>query len=141
MAGAAKGEFDAMVDQAIAVRALAGAHFIEQRHRSFFQQAGADAVLLVRMSGFTTETSVGLSSGVVVPAGSNMYVGWYEPGVVTDSYQAATIYTTLFDVRTARPVWTYNPPDYNPATLQQNAPAYANGVAGMLKSSGLVAGL
>src|SRR3984957_10827106 len=40
---AAKGEFDAMVDQAFAVRTLAGAHLIEQRHRSFFQQTGTDA--------------------------------------------------------------------------------------------------
>jgi hypothetical protein len=109
--------------------------------RAAVAQAGADAVLLVRMSGFTTESSVGYSSGVVVPAGPNMYVGWYEPGIVTDSYQAATIYTTLFDVKTARPVWTYNPPDYNPATLQENAPTYANDVAGRLKSSGIVAGI
>jgi hypothetical protein len=109
--------------------------------RAAVAKAGADAVLLVRMSGFTTQTNVGLSSGVVVPAGSNMYVGWYEPGIVTDSYQAATIYTTLFDVKTASPVWTYNPPDYNPTTLQQDAPRYANDVAGRLRSSGLVAGL
>src|ERR1700722_14589317 len=43
MPRAAKGEFDAMVDQAFAVRTLAGAHLIEQRHRSFFQQTGTDA--------------------------------------------------------------------------------------------------
>src|ERR1700722_51429 len=43
MARAAEGELDAMVDQALAVRALAGAALIEQRHRSFFEQAGADA--------------------------------------------------------------------------------------------------
>ena len=68
-----------------------------------------------------------------------MYVGWYEPGIVTSSYQAATIYTTLFDVRTARPVWTFNPPTYNPATLQQDAPVYANEVAALLRSNGLIA--
>ena len=50
-----------------------------------------------------------------------MYVGWYEPGLVSTSYQAATIYTTLFDVRTARAVWTFNPPTYNPATPGQPA--------------------
>src|ERR1700686_3444490 len=43
MARAAKGKLDAMVDQALAVRALAGTDLIEQVHRSFFQQAGADA--------------------------------------------------------------------------------------------------
>jgi len=108
--------------------------------RAAVAQSGADAALLVRLSGFTTEGAVGVSSGVAVPAGPNMYVGWYEPGIVSTTYQAATIYTTLFDVKTARPVWTYNPPTYNPATLQQDAPRYANEVVGMLRSSGLLAG-
>ena len=108
--------------------------------RAAVAQSGADATLLVRLSGFTTETRVGVTSGVVVPAGPDMYVGWYEPGIVTDSYQAATIYTTLFDVKTARPVWTFNPATYNPATLQQDAPRYANDVAGLLRASGLLAG-
>jgi len=76
----------------------------------------------------------------VVPDGPNMYVGWYEPGIVSENYQAATIYTTLFDVKTAKPVWTFNPVTYNPATLQQDAPRYANDVAGLLRSGGFLAG-
>jgi hypothetical protein len=68
----------------------------------------------------------------------NMYVGWYEPGIVSTSYQAATIYTTLFDVKSASAVWTYNPPAYDPTTLQQNAPAFANDIAGLLLSNGLI---
>ncbi len=108
--------------------------------RAAIVQSGADAALLVRLSGFTTETTVGVTSGVVVPAGPNMYVGWYEPGIVTDSYQVATIYTTLFDVKTARPVWTFNPATYNPSTLEQDAPQYANDVARLLRSGGLLAG-
>jgi hypothetical protein len=67
-------------------------------------------------------------------------VGWYEPGIVSQSYQAATIYTTLFDVKTAKPVWTFNPATYNPATLEQDAPRYANEVAGLLRSGGFLAG-
>jgi hypothetical protein len=43
MARASKGKLDAMVDQALAVCALAGTDLIEQVHRSFIQQAGADA--------------------------------------------------------------------------------------------------
>jgi hypothetical protein len=108
--------------------------------RAAIAQSGADAALLVRLSGFKTETAVGVSSGVVVPDGPNMYVGWYEPGIVSESYQAATIYTTLFDVKTAKPVWTFNPATYNPATLQQDAPRYANDVAGLLRSNGFLAG-
>ena len=40
---AAKGQFDAMVNQALAVRARAGADLVEQRHRAFFKQARTDA--------------------------------------------------------------------------------------------------
>ena len=69
-----------------------------------------------------------------------MYVGWYEPGVIEEDYKAATIYTTLFDVKTAQPVWTYNPPTYNPATLRQDAAAFASTVVTMLRSNGLLAG-
>jgi hypothetical protein len=108
--------------------------------RAAVLQSGADATLLVRLSGFQTEGSVGVGTvGGAAAVGPNMYVGWYEPGIVSTSYQAATIYTTLFDVKTASAVWTYNPPTYNPATLQQQAPAFANDVAGMLQSSGLIA--
>ena len=107
--------------------------------RAAIAQSGADAALLVRLSGFQTEGTTEFSPGVVAQAGPNMYVGWYEPGIVSTTYQAATIYTTLFDVRTARPVWTFNPPTYNPATLQQDAPRFANDVTGMLVSSGLLA--
>jgi hypothetical protein len=107
--------------------------------RAAVARSGADAALLVRLSGFTTETAVvGTSSGVVAPVGADMYVGWYAPGIVTDSYQAATIYTTLFDVATQRPVWTFNPPAYAPATLQQDAPRFANDVVGLLRSAGLI---
>lgn len=108
--------------------------------RAAIAQSGADAALLVRLSGFKTEGTVSPASGVVDQVGPNMYVGWYEPGIVSDTYQAATIYTTLFDVRTARPVWTFNPATYNPASLQQDAPQYAHEVAGLLRSSGLLAG-
>ncbi len=43
MADTAEGKLDAVMDQALAVRARAGADFIEQRHRSLLEQAGADA--------------------------------------------------------------------------------------------------
>jgi len=108
--------------------------------RAAVLQSGADAALLVRLSDWQTEGSVGIGTvGGGQAVGPNMYVGWYEPGIVSTTYQAATIYTTLFDVKTARAVWTYNPSAYNPATLQQNASAFANDVAGMLQSSGLIA--
>jgi hypothetical protein len=107
--------------------------------RAAVAQSGADAALLVRLSGFTTETALGYGAGGVAPVGPDMYVSWYEPGLVTTDYQAATIFTTLYDVKTARSVWTFNPPTYNPATLQQDAPAFASDVVGLLRANGLIA--
>ena len=43
MARAAEGQLDAVMDQAFAVRARAGADFIEQSDRALFEQPGADA--------------------------------------------------------------------------------------------------
>jgi len=107
--------------------------------RAAVQRSGADAVLLVRISPVTTQGS--LNYGMVggsAAVSPDMSVGWYEPGLVSTTYQAATIYTTLFDVRTARPVWTFNPPTYSPATIEQDAPGFANDVTGMLLSNGLI---
>ena len=43
VARAAEREFDAMVDQPLAMGAGAGADLVEQRHGAFLEQAGADA--------------------------------------------------------------------------------------------------
>ncbi len=69
MARAAEGELDAMVDQALAVRALAGADLIEQRHRSFFKQAGADAAEhIIRRLAFQDDVVDSVSCEAIVPA-------------------------------------------------------------------------
>jgi hypothetical protein len=132
--------------QSAGVAAVPGWQFVptdripdQSTMRAAVMQSGADATLLVRLSNFTTESAVGYAAATVVPVAPGMYVGWYEPGLVTQNYQAATIYTPLFDVRTTRPVWTYNPPTYSPATLQQDAPRYAEDVVGRLLASGLLA--
>jgi len=131
--------------QSVGVEAVPGWRFVatdrtpdQSTMRAAVLQSGADAALLVRLSDWQTESSVGVGTvGQEAALGPNMYVGWYEPGIVSTSYQARTIYSTLFDARTAKAVWTYNPPVYNPAT-QQDASAFANDVAGRLQSSGLL---
>ncbi len=107
--------------------------------RSAVANSGADAALLVRMSVPRTESTLAYSPGTVEQAGPNLYVGWYDPGVTSESYQAATVYTTLFDVATARPVWTYNPPTYGPMSLQQDVPAFAADVVARLQANRLLA--
>jgi hypothetical protein len=130
--------------QGAGVNAVPGWQFVPTDHtpdqatiRKAVAQAGADAVLLVRLSGFTTQSDFG-TVGVVTQEGANVYAGWYAPAIV--DVQVATIYTTLFDVRSAQQVWTFTAPTYDSRSLQTDAPRYARDVTGMLQSSGLLAG-
>jgi hypothetical protein len=106
--------------------------------RAAISQSGADAVLLVRPSGITTDNAVPIAQGPVIV---DMYTGWYQSFVLFADVPVGTIYTTLFNARTSRPVWTFNPSTYGQATLRQAAPDFASDVAGRLQSSGLVATL
>jgi hypothetical protein len=133
--------------QGVGVSAVPGWQFVptdrtpdQATIRAAVAKSGADATLLIRITPVTTQTSLGYGTGGTVPIGSDMYMGWYEPGITTQSYQVATIYTTLFDVKTARPVFTFNPPDYSPATIEQDAPRFANDVTRLLINNGLVGG-
>ena len=109
--------------------------------RAAVAQSGADSVLLVRISPVTTQGALNYGMvGGVAQEGPDMTVGWYEPGLVSTTWQAATIYTTLFDVKTARQVWTFNSPTYSPATIEQDAPRFASDMTGLLLSNGLVGG-
>ncbi len=133
--------------QSVGVSAVPGWQFVptdrtpdQATIRAAVAKSGADATLLIRITPVTTQTGIGYGTGGTVPIGSDMYMGWYEPGITTQSYQVATIYTTLFDVKTARPVFTFNPPDYSPATIEQDAPRFANDVTRLLINNGLVAG-
>jgi len=100
-------------------------------------KSGADGALLIRMTGFTEQSQILNVPGPGYVGGYGLYDGWYQPAVVAN-YQVATIYATVFDVSTAKPVWTYNVPTFNPATLQQDAPRYANEIVGRMQSNGLL---
>ena len=106
--------------------------------RDAVARAGADAMLLVRVSPPTTETAWGYGVGAVTAVAPDMYVGVYEPGVFSEDYQAAVVYSTLFDVATSKPVYTYNPPVFSPGTFAQQAPAFAADLVSSLVESGLV---
>jgi len=113
-----------------------------------FAQSGADAVLLARFMGFSTQDQVGTAIVPGPPAYGppglgidadlyGAYSSWY--GVPVDQqYQVATIYTTLFDGKGMKAVWTYNPQSFDPNNLRQQTSAYAYDVAAMLQSAGLV---
>jgi hypothetical protein len=117
--------------------------------RAAYARSGADSVLLARFMGFSSQDQV-VGTAIVPgppvggPVGLGIdndlygtYSSWY--GVPIDQqYQVATIYTTLFDGRTMKQVWTYNPQTFNPSNLRQQTSAYAYDVAAMLQQAGLV---
>ena len=116
--------------------------------RAAVARSGADAVLLARISDFSAQSQLvaapaligygpGVYGGAYPYGGPGMYGGWYQPAVDVD-YQRATVYTTLFDVQTAKPVWTFNVPTFNPATVRQDVPGYINQVIDMLLASRLL---
>jgi hypothetical protein len=120
----------------------------ERTIRAAVMQSGADGVLLARISDFSAQSSLVVAptvagygpmyyGGAYPYGGAGMYGGWYQP-VVDIDYQRATVYTTLFDVQTAKPVWTFNVPTFNPATVRQDMPAYVNRVVDLLRSSRLL---
>ena len=120
----------------------------ERTIRAAVTQSGADGVLLARISEFSAQSELvvatpvagygpGYYGGAYPYGGAGMYGGWYQPAVEID-YQRATVYTTLFDVPTAKPVWTFNVPTFNPATVRQDMPAYVNQVVDMLRSTRLL---
>jgi hypothetical protein len=105
-------------------------------------------VLLARISDFSAQSELvtapagvgygpGYYGGGYAYGGAGMYGGWYQPVAEID-YQRATVYTTLFDVQTAKPVWTFNVPTFNPATVRQDMPAYISQVVDMLRSTRLL---
>lgn len=111
-------------------------------------KSGADAVLLARISDFKTKTDVIAVAPVVVYeqvspvdatvyGGADMYSNWYDATVEID-YKKATVYTTLFDVQTAKPVWVLNVPDFNPETLRQDVSGYIDLVIGDLLKARLL---
>jgi hypothetical protein len=115
--------------------------------RAAVAQSGADGVLLARISDFSGQSAVvaaplagygpGYYGGAYPYGGPGIYGGWYQPAVEVD-YQRATVYTTLFDVQTAKPVWTFNVPTFSPATVGQDMPAYIDQVVDVLRSSKLL---
>jgi hypothetical protein len=131
---------DGQADQASMMAALA--------------KSGADAVLLARFMGFSTQEQMttaivpGPGPGYVPGVGYGggygpdmgmygAYSGWY--GLPVDQqYQVATIYTTLFNGKTMTPVWTYNPQTFDPSNLRQQAKGYAVDVTSRMQTGGLV---
>jgi len=106
------------------------------------ESTGADAVLMARLVAVDTRISV---TPVVVPGPgfgwygpyAGWYSGWYAAPQVTQ-YDVATVETTLFDAKTKRLVWSTTSQTINPASVQKEAPAFADTIVAALQTAGLL---
>ncbi len=131
--------------QSAGIPAVPGYRYVSSDHapdqasiKAAIANSGADATLLLRLSDPSMHTSMGYGVGGVAPVGTDMYVGWYEPGFTSVSYEEATIYATLYDVKTAQQVWSYDPHTTSLGRLRNEASRFANEVVNRLVASGLV---
>jgi hypothetical protein len=102
--------------------------------------SGADAVLMVRLVGVDVRTNV---SPMLLPGPGpgfgwyGFYSGWYAVPQVTQ-FQIAIVETTLFDVNTRRIVWSGTTETFNPTSVQQDAPGFADLIVGSLQKGGFL---
>jgi len=106
--------------------------------------SGADGVLVVRLLGVDTRTQVYTT---MVP-GPGFYYGPYPglwgpamfPVPEVSQYQIAHVETTLFDTKSHRVVWGGTSQTFNPTTVRQETPAFADLIIGQLQARGVVLG-
>jgi len=100
-------------------------------------KSGADALLMVRLLGVETQTTVWPPMGPRI-GWYGVYSGWYAYPDVTQS-QIAYVETTIFDTKTRRMIWSGTSQTLNPTSVQKDAPAFADVILGALARNGLLA--
>ncbi len=103
--------------------------------------SGATGLLAVRLLRVDTKTQI---NTVMMPAPMmwGPYGGWYGPAMVAvpqvQQYDVATVETNLWDVKTRRVVWAATTDTFNPASVAQETPGFADVIIGQLAARGLI---
>jgi len=100
-------------------------------------RSGADGLLMVRLLGVETQTTVWPPMGPRI-GWYGVYSGWYAYPDVTQS-QIAYVETTIFDTKTRRMIWSGTSETLNPTSVQKDAPAFADVILGALSQNGILA--
>ena len=105
-------------------------------------QSGADGLLLVRLLGVDTRTHV-YTTMMPGPMYGPYYGSWWGPSMVAvpqvTQYDIANVEISLFDVKTKRVVWAGTTQTFNPSTVAEETPGFANLIIGQLAARGLIA--
>jgi hypothetical protein len=106
------------------------------------EKSGAQGVLMVRLLGVDTKTQV-YTTMVSGGFGWGPYGGMYGPAwypvTEVNQYDVATVETSLYDVKTRRLVWAATTETFNPRTVSQDGPAYADLIIRQLAARGVIA--
>ena len=116
---------------------LADAPMPEDAFAAAVARSGADAMLMVRLLGVETQTTVWPPMGPRV-GWYGAYAGWYAYPDVTTS-QIVVIETTLYDAKSRRVIWSGTSETVNPTNVAKDAPAFADVILGALRKDGLLA--
>ena len=105
-------------------------------------QSGADGLLLVRLLGVDTRTQV-YTTMMPGPMYGPYYGSWWGPSMVAvpqvTQYDIAHVETSLFDVKTKRVVWAGTTQTFNPSTVAEETPGFADLIIGQLAARKLIA--
>jgi hypothetical protein len=105
-------------------------------------QSGADGLLLVRLLGVDTRTHV-YTTMMPGPMYGPYYGPWWGPSMVAvpqvTQYDIVHVETSLFDVNTKRVVWAGTTQTFNPSTVAEETPGFADLIIGQLAARGLIA--
>jgi hypothetical protein len=108
------------------------------------ENSGAQGALMVRLLGVVTRTQV-YTTMVAGGFGWGPYGGMYGPAwyplTEVSQYDVATVETSLYDVKTRRLVWAATTQTFNPASVAQETPGYADLIIKQLAARGVIAAL
>ncbi len=106
------------------------------------ERSGAQGALMVRLLGVDTKTQV-YTTMVAGGAGWGPYGRMYGPAwypvTEVNQYDVATVEASLYDVRTRNLVWAATTETFNPNSVSQETPGYADLVIKQLAARGVIA--
>lgn len=106
------------------------------------ERTGADGVLIVRLLNVDTRTQVSTAM-VPGPAMWGPYGGFYGPvwfpQTQVNQYEIARVESSLYETKTRRMIWAATTDTFNPSTVAQETPRFAEVIIGQLRARGLIA--
>jgi hypothetical protein len=124
---------------------------VDEQFTEAVRASGAEGLLIIRMLGVDTRTQVNtmmVTTTAQVRGGPMWGPGWGStsvwatttvPVTQVSQYALVMVETTLYEVATARPVWSGITQTLNPSDFQRDVSGFADVIIGQLRQRGLLA--